>query len=51
MTSKQLQEENVTQVNSLYRLLKKYVAMKQIIKTLNVSISCAFAYLEHFPVT
>ncbi|XP_059097351.1 uncharacterized protein LOC131891732 [Tigriopus californicus] len=35
MTSMQLQEENVVLFNNLYRLLKKYVAIRQIIKTLS----------------
>ena len=37
MTSKQVQEENVVLVNSTYRLLKKFVAIRQIMRTLHVS--------------
>lgn len=36
MTSKQLAEENATLFNGTHRLLKKYLAIKQIVKTLHV---------------
>ena len=37
MTSKQLNEENSVKVDKTHQLLKKYIAVKQIIKTLAVS--------------
>ena len=37
MTSKQLNEENSVKVDNTYKLLKKYIAVKQIIHTLGVS--------------
>ena len=37
MTSKQLYEENEVLTNSTYKLLKKYQAVRTIIKTLAVS--------------
>ena len=37
MTSKQLYEENEVLTNSTYKLLKKYQAIRTIIKTLAVS--------------
>ena len=37
MTSKQLNEENSVKVDNTYKLLKNYIAVKQIIHTLGVS--------------
>ena len=38
MTSKQVNEENSIKVDNTYKMLKKYVAVRQIIHTLGVSV-------------
>ena len=37
MTSKQVNDENEALSNTMYKLLKKYLAIRSILKTLNVS--------------
>ena len=37
MTSKQVQDDNEAMSNTMYKLLKKYQAIRSIIKTLHVS--------------
>ena len=37
MTSKQVHDDNEVMSNTMYKLLKKYQAIKQIVKTLHVS--------------
>ncbi len=39
MTSKQLHEENTGLMNNTHKILKKYLAVRQIIHTLHVSRS------------
>ncbi len=46
MTSKQLQEENMTLVNNNYRMLKKYTAIRQICKTLAVRNKAIYIYVS-----
>lgn len=38
MTSKQVSDDNEAMSNTMYKLLKKYQAVRQIVKTLHVSI-------------
>ena len=37
MTSKQISDENAILFNNAHKLMKKYMAIKQIVRTLNVS--------------
>ena len=39
MTSKQVHDDNEEMSNTMYKLLKKYQGIKQIVKTLHVSFS------------
>ena len=41
MTSKQVHDDNEVMSNTMYKLLKKYQAIKQIVKTLHVSKVCS----------
>ena len=46
MTSKQVHDDNEVMSNTMYKLLKKYQAIKQIVKTLHdISISFTLAEL------
>ena len=42
MTSKQVHDDNEVMSNTMYKLLKKYQAIKQIVKTLHVSKVCSY---------
>jgi hypothetical protein len=46
MTSKQVNDENETLSNTMYKLLKTYQAIRSILKTLNVSASTILSFHE-----
>ena len=48
MTSKQVHDDNEEMSNTMYKLLKKYQGIKQIVKTLHVSFSAKHTNFNWF---